>query len=266
MDQMVLLERLPYAREVRKALRVVLIEKESWIRGACAEAYRGEAPAFPVCALEPLMRLAVVHALLAEKEEAYRAKGASEAVMLDTFADVPLRAGLYFSKRGEVGITADDAVWLRHIMAANLFKLGAVQFQPFEMIYLDKETIGEDYMHFGAAQKAALPPGTPVLNCHIQTGVHWDKPGIDAAFAKADRFFGTQYQAYLCYSWLLYPPMLRHLPVDSNIRHFAQQFRILSSCNDTDQARENLQPHTRLHALLQEQPESFGYACGVRER
>ena len=34
-----------------------------------------------------------------------------------------------------------------------IFKIGSLQFQPFEMIYLDEETIGEPYMTFSKEQK-----------------------------------------------------------------------------------------------------------------
>ncbi len=52
-------------------------------------------------------------------------------------------------------------------MNVSIFKISSLQFQPFEMIYLDEETIGEPYMAFTKEQKESLPNGLPVINCHI---------------------------------------------------------------------------------------------------
>jgi len=48
------------------------------------------------------------------------------------------------------------------------------------MIYLDEETIGEDYMVYSETQKRALPKGTPVINCHIQEGADLSAPDVQA--------------------------------------------------------------------------------------
>ena len=80
------------------------------------------------------------------------------------------------------------------------------------------------------------------------------------------------YRAFLCYSWLLYPPMLEHLPESSRIRRFAAHFEILGTCGDGAQALENLFPDkkrpdpahcTALQTLAVEHPELLGYGCGV---
>ena len=86
-------------------------------------------------------RLAVITCLLTEKYDAYREKGTPGDVIIETFKDVSLRAGLYREKTGEAGLSKDDVIWFRHIMNINIFKLGTLQFQPFEMIYLDEETL-----------------------------------------------------------------------------------------------------------------------------
>ena len=103
------------------------------------EAYQGESFEFRLCASGPLTRLAVVTWLLTEKYDAYRAKGMSDAAVFETFKDVSLRAGLYRDKNCEAGLSEDDVIWFRHIMNAGIFKFGALQFQPLEMIYLDEE-------------------------------------------------------------------------------------------------------------------------------
>lgn len=46
-------------------------------------------------------------------------------------------------------------------MNVAIFKVGSLQFQPFKMIYLDEETIGEPYMSFTAEQKKLCPQVLP---------------------------------------------------------------------------------------------------------
>ena len=91
-----------------------------------------------------------------------------------------------------------------------LFFICALQFQPFKMIYLDEETIGEPYMIFSKQQKQTLPAGAPVINRHIQQGANLRPKAVDASFCGARRFFAAhfpaRFEAFLCYSWLLYSP------------------------------------------------------------
>ena len=93
------------------------------------------------------------------------------------------------------------------------------------MIYLDEETIGEPYMIFSKQQKQTLPAGAPVrylpssaedaagapvINRHIQQGADLRPEAVDASFCGARRFFAAhfpaRFEAFLCYSWLLYSP------------------------------------------------------------
>lgn len=162
-------------------------------------------------------------------------------------------------------------------MNVAIFKIGALQFQPFEMIYLDEETIGEPYMIFAKEQKEALPSGTPVINCHIQQGANLSPQAVVASFQSSKHFFTTcfpavQYKAFLCYSWLLYPPMVKHLSEKSNIKQFAANFSIIGDCNDSEQAIEYLLGQrtnefpanaTTLQKLASDHIEMFGFACGI---
>ena len=241
-------------------------------------AYQADDFDFPLCKRMPLTRLAVITYLLIRKYDEYKGKGVSDRVIFDTFGDVSLRANLYYGRTGKAGVSKEDAIWFRHIMNAAIFKIGSLQFQPFQMVYLDAETVGEPYMSFTEEQKKTLPAGSPVLNCHIQRGADLSPESVDSSFRMAKDFFTEhfpkeRYQAFLCYSWLLYPPMLKRLPDDSNIKRFAGRFSILGECSDPEQAREFLfrdgkrkeisGKATSLQKLALEHPKELGFACGI---
>ena len=274
-----MISQLYYQSEIEKAILQKIRKDEKWIARIAETAYHGEDFNFALCRRMPLTRLAVMTYILISKYDDYKSKHIPDDIVFDTFRDVSLRAKLYYEKTGKVGISKEDVIWFRHIMNVAIFKIGALQFQPFEMIYLDEETIGEPYMTFTKEQKAALPAGSPVINCHIQQGADLSPEAVEASFRGAKRFFSAhfpeRYQAFLCYSWLLYPPMIKSLAPESNIRRFAANFSVIGSCDDSEQATEILFGHgirrglpanaTTLQKLAFEHIERFGFACGLIE-
>ena len=113
-------------------------------------------------------------------------------------------------------------------------------------------------MVFTQEQKRTLPNGSPVINCHIQKGANISDSLVKKSFDQAKVFFkdhfpSTEYKAFLCYSWLLYPPMLNMLPKDSNIKQFAKHFSIIGACNDSEQAKENLFDYASIIYLANQQ-------------
>ena len=273
-----LLSQLQFSDGVNRAVVEKMQKDRGLLKEIAETAYCGEIPDFALCRRAPLTRLAAVTCLLQEKYDVYRSLGVPDAVIFDTFRDVSLRANLYYRKHQKAGLSREDVVWFRHIMHAGIFKIGALQFQPLEMIYLDEETMGEPYMTFSEAQKSALPSGAPVLNCHVQRGADLSGRSVEAAFAAAREFFqlhfpSVHYRAFLCYSWLLYPPMVECLPAGSNIRRFAGKFTIIGACTDAEQALENLSEageaggsgrETALQRMAAAHRERLGYACGIR--
>lgn len=264
--------------EIGQMLLHKIRKDETFLAEVAETAYHGDNFDFPLCRRMPFTRLAVVTYLLLQKYQDYQAIGTPQDIILDTFRDVALRANLYYEKHGKPGLTKEDVIWFRHIMGVGIFKIGVLQFQPFEMIYLDEETLGQPYMTFTKEQKDMLPPGTPVLNCHIQHGTDLSPPSVTASLEGATRFFSQRfsnvsYQAFLCYSWLLYPPMLAQLSEHSNIKHFARRFSILGFCQDPEQAAEHLFEHgtstrlpphaTSLQRLAVDHFQLFGMACGI---
>ncbi len=271
---------LHYTSDIEQAVLQKIRKDEKLIEEIAGTAYHGENFDFTLCRRMPLTRLAVVTYLLVHKYDDYKSMEISDGIIFDTFRDISLRANLYYEKNGKVGISKEDVVWFRHIMNVGIFQIGTLQFQPFEMLYLDEETIGEPYMTFTKEQKETLPNGTPVLNCHIQQGADLSPQSVETSFQGAKRFFSkhfptVQYKAFLCYSWLLYPPMLKQLSEKSNIKQFANNFSIIGFCHDTEQATENLFGHgtrkgkelpqtaTFLQKLAVEHLELFGFACGI---
>ena len=246
----------------------------------CNNAYSGEAPDYSILSRKPLTRLAAVITLLSEKYEEYKSLGVPEDIIAETFRDVSLRAKIYENKTSKPGISKDDAIWFRHLINCKIFKIGALQFQPFEMIYLDEEFLGEPYMEFSKKQKEKLPSGVPVINCHIQQGTVLSTESVKASFTDAQALLGsiypeTEFKAFLCYSWLLYPDMIKLLPEDSKIKAFAKNFEIIGTVKDNEQAFENLfgkafknppklKNPTKLQKLAAEKPKDFGFACGIR--
>lgn len=271
---------LHYTSGIEQAILRKFRNDEKLIVEIAETAYLGEDFNFNLCKRMPLTRLTVVTYLLLRKYDDYRAEEISDSIIFDTFRDVSLRAKLYYKKTGKAGISKEDVIWFRHIMNTAIFKIGALQFQPFEMIYLDEETIGEPYMTFTKEQKEVLPTGTPVINCHIQQGANLNPEAVKTSFQSSKCFFSThfpavQYKAFLCCSWLLYPPMVKHLSEKSNIKRFAANFSIIGACDDSEQAIEYLFGQetkkelpanaTILQKLAVDHIEMFGFACGIIE-
>ena len=272
-----LLPQLEFQAIIEDAVTQKITKNRRQVDAIAATAYSSDDFEFPLCKRMPQTRLAVVTYLLVQKYAEYKAIGVTDKIILDTFRDVSLRANLYYKQHGKIGISKDDVIWFRHIMNVQIFKIGALQYQPFNMIYLDEETIGEPYMVFTQEQKRALPDGSPVINCHIQHGANICADLVDKSIDQAKAFFkdcfpSIEYKAFLCYSWLLYPPIVNMLPNNSNIKQFAEHFSIIGMCNDSEQARENLFDYgkhnppckqTALQRMAKEHKELLGYGCGV---
>lgn len=277
MELETLLPKLQFEFMIEEAVQQKITKNRNQIVAIAETAYSSNDFEFPLCKRMPLTRLVVVVYLLTQKYAEYKAIGIADDIVLDTFRDVSLRANLYYRQNGKIGISKDDVIWFRHIMNVHIFKIGALQYQKFNMLYLDEETIGEPYMVFTEEQKSSLPNGVHVINCHIQRGAAISSASVKESLERAKIFFkeyfpATQYKAFLCYSWLLYPPMLEKLPDKSNIKQFAEKFSIIGYCNDSAQAVKNLfnndnynLPYklTYLQQMATDHKEILGYGCGV---
>ena len=272
-----LLLELDYPPVIKKAVSDKIQTNIKQIYDIASTAYTGENFQFALCNRMPLTRLAVITFILLQKYDDYKSLDIDDTIIFDTFRDVSLRAKLYYPRTGKIGITKEDVIWFRHIINTVIFKIGTLQYQPFKMLYLDEETIGEPYMSFTPEQKEKLPAGTPVINCHVPYGADLNPEVVEQSFNDAVRFFrkyfpDIQYTAFLCYSWLLYPAMITILGSNSNIKQFAKRFDVIGFCDDPEQAIENLfengkkilQPNSSfLQRVAVDNIKMFGFACGI---
>lgn len=253
--------------------------KFNFIDSAAIKAYDGEIPNFIICKHKPFTRLAIVCFKLTDLKQRYKNKGIPDSIFFDTIQDVKLRQELYYEKNRKIGLSKDDVIWFRHLFNMHIFKLNALQFQLFHMIYLDNESIGEEYMTFSKEQKEQLPPGTPVINTHIQRYADLNPIEVEKSFNIALNFFPKYYpehrfKAFICYSWLLYSRNQRLLNKDSNIIKFAKKFEIISEVQDDEQAIQNIYgkrfrrkkdypTDTSLQRNVLVYPKCLGKGCGV---
>ena len=262
-----LIERMHFSAEIRKSMSSYIRCSFNHVSELAAHAFDGTGMDLNICSYKAIDRLAALIFKLPDLYDKYLTACTPEDIIYDTFDDIALRAGIYYEENGELGLSAEDSLWFRHINNVDIFKIGSIQFQLFEMVYLDKETLGESYMVFPETLKALLPKGSPVINCHIQANADLTPGAVDKSFSKAEEFFSRIYPTYeifICYSWLLYPPMMEIFDMNSNIRHFTQQFNIVSAIPDNEQALENIRANSWLRNIASQMPSKFGYGCGIR--
>lgn len=273
MELQELVKKLELPETIEGALWEKLRRSGRELSRLAVQPYRGENGEFPLLRRWPLTRLAAVVRRLPEVYEQYSEQELTDDIILDTFRDVTLRAKLFYQETGRAGLSKDDVLWFRHLMEGAIIQVGSLQYQRFEMVYLDEEFLGEPYMEFRKDIKEKLSVGTPVLNCHIPKGADLSARAVEDSLARIDALTRKLFPAHrtvICYSWLLYPPMVARLPEKSRIKGFARRFQVIGKCNDREQAMENLtvksgEKETMLQAMAKRHPERFGFACGMVE-
>ncbi len=274
------LQDLALGMDAVQAVLAAYDEKPGFYEKRYQEAYLGTAPNFPICRRSPLERLVLLCQKLTDVERQFQVRGIPREIYLSTISDLSLRLELYGQRTKKLGLSKDDVIWFRHLVQGHIFKLHSLQFQLFHMVYLDAEGCGEDYMTFDPVQKAQLPPGTPVLNVHVQKGADLSVEAVEQSFCMARAFF-TRYfpehrvQAFLCYSWLLYPGLQELLSAQSHILQFARRFQIIGQARDNGEAirriygkryprLSNYPQLTSLQRRAMGRFSSLGEACGIQ--
>jgi hypothetical protein len=240
-----ILKLLAFSPEIQESIKNYYVKNSKWVSKLSELAYEGEVPNFPLCKRKPYTRLIVVIYKLIEVRKKFKSLSIPDTIFENTILDLALRADLYKNKTNTYGLDIDSVVWLRHIFNMVIFKIGTIQFQLFQMVYLDEELLGEPYMTFQEKWKIQLPPGTPVINVHIQKGADLTPEAINNSFLMAGDFFHKyfpkhEYKAFICYSWLLYPVLMELLPENSRIVLFAKRFTIIGSVQDTKEAVQRI--------------------------
>lgn len=175
-------------KEDKKQFFVHLKEEENW----------------RVFALALYIRMAV------EVYETFQEKGIADQIYFDTFSDFRIWNEECQKKYGICGLT--ECEWLSLPLELKIFRLGRLQFEP---ICLEKAVETEKY---------TLPEGTKVLNVHIPEDGRLDAEACLDSFAKAEKFFGETFEAFVCESWLVSPKLKELLNEDSNIIKFMELF------------------------------------------
>ena len=251
--------------------------KEKKMQEIAETAYSGTDYAFPLLKRSPFTRLLVVCLLLKNQFIEYQKVGASEEIIWDTFRDVSVRSNLTYLATGKIGISKEEVIWFSHIFSTAIFKIGVLQYEITKLQY-PKKGKDDPYMELSKEGKALLAEGCDVLSCHIRHGVDLKDSSVEASLRKAEGFFKehyahTKFRAFVCSSWLLYPPMRELLGEQSKIRQFASRFTIVAACPDRRQAMERIfsygsrnlprEKWTSLQVLAVQNKKRLGYAMGV---
>ena len=240
-------------------------------------AYSGTDYAFPLLKRRPFTRLLAVCFLLQKQFIEYQKTGASEEMIWDTFRDISVRSNLTYLATGKIGISKEEVCWFSHIFNTRIFKIGVLQYEITKLQY-PKKGRDDPYMEISKEGKALLAEGADVLSCHVRHGVELRDSFVEASLRKAEAFFKehyahTKFRAFVCSSWLLYPPMQELLGEQSKIRQFASRFTIIAACPDRRQAMERIfsygsrnlpkEKWTSLQVSAMQNKKRFGYAMGV---
>ncbi len=233
---------------------------------AAKNAYSGELPDYPIIRRAPLDRLVILYCCLEEIWEKYAALGIPDKIIEDTVSDFFRRVQCFQTKTEKIGLSKADILWFRHLYFCELFQLGSLQFQPFSMVYLDREGCGEDYMIFEPNIKKRIPQGTPVINVHIPNKTDLSPKAVEASLKTAVDFFQRylpEHDAthFLCYSWLLYPGLSDLLSEESNIRGFSSRFEIIGTVQDASEALRRI--YGRRYSRKKDYPQDTTLQCSA---
>jgi hypothetical protein len=262
---------------IAEALLNAFSRKEKKMQEIAETAYSGTDYAFPLLKRSPFTRLLVVCLLLKNQFIEYQKVGASEETIWDTFQDVSVRSNLTYLATGKIGVSKEEVIWFSHIFSTAIFKIGVLQYEITKLQY-PKKGKDDPYMELSKEGKELLAEGCDVLSCHIRHGVDLKDSSVEASLRKAETFFKkhyahTKFRAFVCSSWLLYPPMQELLGEQSKIRQFASHFTIIATCPDRRQAMERIfsygsrnlpkEKWTSLQVLTVQNKKRLGYAIGV---
>ncbi|MDR1094486.1 MAG: acyltransferase domain-containing protein [Clostridiales bacterium] len=143
---------------------------------------------------------------------AYRERGISEGVYIDTFADIALWERLCLRETGERGLKETE--WLALHLKMELFKLGRMQYQTI--------VLAGDVNAGGRA----IRKGSEVYGVHIPRGEAFGDAEREKSYRAAEAFFKRDKMIFRCDSWMLSPVLKEVLPPESNILRFARDYRV----------------------------------------
>lgn len=160
-----------------------------------------------------MVRLAFCLFCKDEMYEIYKNMGLADKVYLDSLIDLRVWALTCMRNYGEWGM--EEFKWLEHALRGKVIRLGRLQFEQ------NKYEYGPDYNKHGVS----LKHGDPAIGVHIpEDGPFTVEQTVDS-LKQAYAYFGNP--AFICESWLLYPPQYDFLKPESNIIKFMDHFDIV---------------------------------------
>lgn len=175
---------------------------------------------------EHMFALALYCRLGTEAYKEYKERGISDEIYFDTFSDFRIWSDACMRKYHVTGLM--EYGWLCLPLELKIFRLGRLQFEPTET--------EEDIEVNGTTVKA----GTKVLEVHIPEGRPLNDEECEESFGKADEFFGREYEAYICTSWLVAPEIKKIVSSESNIAKFQDRFEVYEVIYPFRQAEERV--------------------------
>ena len=155
-----------------------------------------------------------------DMEKLYEEKNIPGDVLTDTINDLAVWINRNHDWFGEWGFAQHG--WLNLHIRCKLFKLGRLQFEMRELS--DSVTLNKD------GREVVLNPGDRVLGIHIPRGGKMEESACLDSFERAKEFFpkyfGYNFKAFTCSTWLFDPDFDKLLPPDSNILKFQKLFTI----------------------------------------
>ena len=270
----ILLSQLDFDEEAKVDALNYISSHYPFISKAANEAYVSENDDDPILKRKPHTRLMILIYKIVSLKDTYDENKWPQDVLFDTLSDVTLRQRMYFKRYGKLGLSDEDATWLKHIYQRNIFKLGSLQFEIAYMKYLTWKGLV-----YSKEFSKKLPEGVPILNIHIRAGVALSRDAVDQSFEKAESFFQKYFPhhdfvAYICNSWMLYPGNREVLSTDSNILVFSNRFEIIGESHVNDMAikyifgkryrkREDFPQETSLQKNALKNIRRLGVGCGV---
>ena len=245
--------------------------------------YQYEFPDNPLVNLSVQERLFTLLYELIPLKKLFDNKDIPSSIFYDSIQDLNFRINRYYEQNKAYGLSPRDALWLRFIYKFEIFDLGSLRFQKFNLTHTEIERSDYDYMPLSEEMKKRFPEGEPVINVHITTDADLRPVKIDESFKQAHEFFTTyfpehKYSVFTCRTWMLYTPTQEILPPDSNITSFANRFEIIATNQNTKQALDRIyhtsnldeiakqEKHSSLAKVAYKNLDKLGVAAGVIPR
>ena len=142
----------------------------------------------------------------------YLEKGYTVEFFAENMRDLSYKAKECKNMYGFYG--AMRLVWYNEFFTMERFALGRLQYEHFPLDF--------DY-------RDVLKKGDDVINIHIPSSGSLLPEEVQESLRRAYEFFGPNYGdrvMFRCATWMLYPPIIKLLPENSNIKAFFELFDI----------------------------------------